>query len=257
MMFARQRPVALAGLMGLVGIALGMILAPASAAACSFIFPPWYTVTTTIQAPPLPPGVTLVEVPEDPPGIGAKKLRISNTSATPLYIIAALATGNTDFEPIDHQFPDSRGPVGKVVDGVASRWAAPWYTGQDQWTWEQKGPAATLYVTDERITADDGIVARFANNTGPDRPAGAPPPAPERLVVPLVYGTTLITIPMTVTYSLNPDYDPTVGIEGCGKEEGAMLMLGLAIGTAALAAIALGWLIRRMVKRRKRRIHGR
>jgi hypothetical protein len=199
MTIARQWLRTLAVVMSFGVISLGMILTSSSVAACSFIFPPWYTTTTTLQIPPLPTGVLLEEIPEDPSRSAPKKLRITNTTAIPLYIIATFPPGATDFEPIAHQFPDRRGPTDKVVAGVASQWTQSWDTDQDHWMWKQQSSAVTVYLTHEEITTGDGAIARFSNNVGPDRPINASPPVPERRTIPLVYGTQLVLFRDVVT----------------------------------------------------------
>jgi hypothetical protein len=190
-------------------LALTMIGSLAPAAACSYALPPWYSTTISLSMPPRPPGVTFEEVGD---GSG-RTFRILNTTATPLYLITNFATGAQEFEDLGHTFPARFGPTSKVVDGVAWRWEPPSYTGEKGWTWQPARGPVELVIGEIAIGSGDGYVAYFGNEEGDGRPLNASPPPPTQVEIPLVYGTDLITIPVAITYALNPDYDPAAGAE--------------------------------------------
>ncbi len=185
-------------LLGVIGWAL--VGAPQPAAACSYRVQGWYVVSATLRTPPLPTGVTVVQPPSESSGASGKMITISNTTATPLYIIANFMTGEDTFEPIDHTFSDGRGPTHKVVDGAVWKWSPP--------TWQLTSDAMELYIRDDAMSTNEGYVTYFTSEIGDNRPDNVTPPPPEQLDIPLVYGTELITISIDVSYALNPGYNP-------------------------------------------------
>lgn len=230
----------------LVGaLALGgtMILAPPSVAACPFRPPRLYNTSTTFHIPPLPAGIAVEETVGEPAPALTKKLRITNTTSIPLYIIGELEPGNHDVEPLTPQFPAGRGPILKIVDGRAWEWANPHATGQDQWIWRPLDSQLRLDVGFDMISMDQHTIAVFPDPMGEGRPANVTPPPPETIELSLVYGTQLIPIPMTVTYTLNPAYTT----QNCSNTRG--LSPGWTIVIGMLAAGSLGALIRPWLKR--------
>jgi len=187
-------------------LAAGALGAPAPAGACSYSLPPWYSTAASLDIPPLPAGVVLDKVA----GSDGGKFRLSNTSSIPIYGIGKFATGADEFAVIGPTFPDRFGPTMKVVDGQAWDWK-PHYTGEKVWTWQPAGDAIELLIGGEAISMPNSYVAYFTNEIGDNRPANAPLPPAERAEIRLVYGAELITIPVTVSYALNPDYEPDAG----------------------------------------------
>jgi hypothetical protein len=188
---------------------LALMAAPRPAAACSYSVPGWYTVSTTLGTPALPAGISLAESgPSASGGSGSTTISISNTTPTPLYLIANFMTGAEEFDDIGQRFPDGYGPTHKVVDGQAWVWSPPHYTGKSGWTWQPSRNALELFITEGAIETTQGVVLYFTTQIGDNRPEDAQPPAPEQGEIRLVYGSQLIVIPVEITYALNSAYRP-------------------------------------------------
>jgi hypothetical protein len=169
--------------------------------------PQWYDVIPTFDPPPLPAGVTVdAEVPA-PDGVALLLAQINNTTTTPLYAIG-YAWGDNAYEPIGLTFRDGAGPLEKVVSGTAWVWT-PSLNDDEHWsTWQRSGEAIDLGIGRSLIHMNWGFGPGYIteNPHRGERPADTIPPPPERVEVPLVYGTTRITLPVTISYTLNPDY---------------------------------------------------
>lgn len=169
--------------------------------------PQWYDVIPTFDPPSLPEGVTVdAEVPE-PGGVALLIAQINNTTTTPLYAIGA-AWADNPYEDIGLTFHEGEGPLQKVVSGTAWIWT-PSVNDDEQWsTWQRSGEAIDLGIGRSLIHIKWGFGPgyRTENPRRGVRPADTVPPPPERVEIPLVYGTTRITLPVTISYTLSSDY---------------------------------------------------
>jgi hypothetical protein len=169
--------------------------------------PRWYAVTPTFDPPSLPAGVTVDAEVAVPGGVALLIAQINNTTTTPLYVIG-YAWGDNPYEPIGLTFPDGAGPLEKVVSGTAWVWTPSLNHGEHWSTWQRSGEAIDLGIGRSLIHMNWGFGPGYTteNPQRGVRPADTVPPPPERVDISLVYGTTRITLPVTITYTLDPNY---------------------------------------------------
>ncbi len=211
-------------------IAILALLGVSSTTAPPFPYP-WFIEHLQLGTVDLPDGVSIKLVPDDPPfpfPVG-ESIVVRNASSTTLYVIGkmgAVGQAYARYEDIGVSLPPGSGPLHKIVNGQAYKWdAKEWNsaTSSYQFGWlpednHGQGDAVWLFSGEENwIGTDAGTVVmlKALNNFGPGRPDGVRVPDPQSAVLPFVYGTRELNVPLTVSYSLNTlDYplpDPSSG----------------------------------------------
>ncbi len=195
---------------------------PPVSRACSVDPPdPWFSEALLLGETELPDGVEIVAVRDDdrPPD----ELQITNSSPVPLYILGETFFDD-EIEPLPVELPPDIAPVYKIVSDRAFSW---------DYVFEDEAPADKGWVEEHepaRVVADTGAIyswhgepimgLNFRNQSWEVRPAEVVFPAPQETELHLVYGKERLTVPLTVLYILNPDYDPE-SVEraegGCGN----------------------------------------
>jgi hypothetical protein len=174
----------------------------------------WFTEVMTVNQQHLPQGVRLDVVN---PNQTTEYIQITNSSSTPLYIIAKpYLQVNHQFEPMPIAYPPHTGPLHKVVANQVFTWKSVEDVKQQgrHWQWEKESRSPTdtilLSIVLESLTVSGGTVVNLAprNQSGDNRPANPPLPPDQQIQIPLVYGSQPISIPVTISYDLNTAYDP-------------------------------------------------
>jgi hypothetical protein len=168
----------------------------------------------TIRSSPIPgDGSTLNSVASY---AALDRLVITNTTETPLYKIVDISEFHRDMrnrsapsESLRVHLEPGLAPMQKIQGGTAYTWT---YWTNDGSGWHTSG--SEIHVTDGRFGVSPGFQDRLVRSR--PRPPDASPPPPQDARVLLVYGDRTYAIPFTVTYVLNPTYDPTKGTGPCG-----------------------------------------
>lgn len=250
----------------LLALAFLTLCSPQRSYACSV--PPsdeWFVEDFLIPPLDAPEGVTIRVVDganDEWNGYPRDSIEIRNSSSTPLYLLGRSyeAHGNPAFqyEPLPVPIPKGRGPINKVVEHQAFHWGIDWEaignTDVDmedlrfEWiTMEGSGDAIRLNISYNRIDSGMGYVTDLEplNQTGDHRPDMVTPPEPQSTELSLVYGTQLITVPVTVSYRINETYDPTSVARSARACDMLPLLLpigGIVIGgMLVLAIIGIGF----------------
>ena len=169
---------------------------------------PWFIEHITVLPIELPDGVTAtVEVsPND-----TENLAIRNTSLIEFYILGHQS--RSSFPDIGVELPSDLVPLMKIVDGQVSFWK------NDSWSqnglYQEEINTIWFHIWDDGLHCKEGRVLDFEPRNqysygGEDnRPDNVKIPESQEVLLPIVYGTDLINIPLEISYSLNPDYNPS------------------------------------------------
>ncbi|HEY1014079.1 MAG TPA: hypothetical protein VGE07_15310 [Herpetosiphonaceae bacterium] len=223
------------------------------AAACS---PPavtsWFSETLSAGSSALPSGVLLRS--ESP-----WTLVLTNTTAVPLYVIGSDERGS--YPPLDVPLPAGRGAIFRLQGGQAHEWS--WRgdlpeSGAPVMEWLQepdyrRTDALEIKLGDDQLYTDSyDILAEFpsANRIGDNRPSDAALPAPRPVALTLVYGGQSLTVPLTVSYRLNPSYraDSVAVQEGFSGCKGSAMLSILIIGGGLVVFLVVLWALVTVVR---------
>ena len=173
-----------------------------TAAACSPAYNPnpWFLTTVDFDASPLPDGVTLRYEQGDTSSNG--ELFITNPSTTPLYILSEAGGGDDGTNPISDMPKDTQATY-RLLDGVWFTWSDNRWALLDHQSDEKSwGPGQAWRVSIPLLDIKSSM-GEFT-----DRPTDVAVPPMEQGNFRFIFGDTVIAVPMTVTYTLNPDYVP-------------------------------------------------
>jgi hypothetical protein len=181
----------------------------------------WFQEVLSLPDPGFPPGISASL--GDAPGV----MNLSNITDTPLYVLgtqypSAFCHGqsipaSTPPPPSDAEAPpEGLVTLHKLVSGRVFEWApTPDSTGgQCVWAWRpQSSPAPdALFIFAGRrcLHTVAGNVSCFPhlNRRSDDRPPDAVPPESHTANITLLFGYRTITLPVVVSYRLNPTYEP-------------------------------------------------
>ena len=223
---------------------------------------PWFIEHFTVGQSTLPDGVSVEVIPNTTFRLPSEYLSVTNTSPTFLYLTTieppySVPTG-PQFEAPPVQLPAHGIPVFRVASGQTAVWDVtstnpPWKFGWKPVEVEgyDSSDALRLYISRDNLAPASYEyysynIARFdSRNTfdyGGERPPNILIPAPHTIVLPMVYGTSEIDVPLTISYILNEAYETH-------KDVGPLLIF-----TGIVLFILLIWLGRRLSIRRSRPI---
>jgi hypothetical protein len=189
---------------------------------------PWFNEHVTLRPFELPSGVSISLAKNEYSKVPLEYLVIENDSSTVLYIVEKPFTA-IEFDELSAGLPDGTGLLHKIVNGKAYQWDSEWDESSSSyyyaWFPVKFGRENSLwvYVYGNQIESRDGLIAKLEprNQFDGDRPENVEIPQPQDAILPILYGDEEIKIPITVSYSLNPDYgsfDPNVGSDDFGDE---------------------------------------
>jgi hypothetical protein len=198
-------------------LALAVCL-PAPVAACSPpAKTPWFAAALSLPPQTLPEGVHVRLVSPPTNGYGQGGIAINNRSVTPLYILASpysYHVNDAGFEQMPVPVPLGMGAMYKLVNDQLFFWDYDPYRNHIK-GWTLAHTPAPLLVN----LAGSSFRPTFSNDslayletlerTDDHRPPNTPVPPPETITFVAVYGAESMDIPLLVTYSLNPSYNPT------------------------------------------------
>ena len=176
---------------------------------------PWFTEHVKIEPVNLPTGVGIQVIQQTNHGVTQDILIVTNTSATPLYLAGEPISGDTTFETISVELPTNTGPIFKIVSGQAFSWE-PIVDPPDspvRMGWKPKESfdhpdAAWLHIYGNRILGNSYVIVTLEpkNEFHARRPKNVEIPKAQSVALPLIYGTEIIQVPLTIAYTLNSDY---------------------------------------------------
>jgi hypothetical protein len=226
---------------------------PSPVAACSPAPPtPWFVEQLSVGAASLPTGVSLRS-------LSPTRIAVSNRSTTPLYVIGQLDIGGTEYEQLAIRFPPDTGALHRLVAGQLLTWG-PGSAGPDKppvlmWNEDRLDTEALeIAAWPNSISSGRGSVAPIErrNQTGDHQPATVAVPPSQQTQLTLVYGDQLFTVPLTVSYILNKDYDPQSvarAMNACGSNSFVFSIAGATIA-AMIALIIMTNRVSRQVGKR-------
>lgn len=222
---------------------------PGTVHACSPAGPdPWYQIKVEFDKATLPIGVEILPV-----NGSYLPLRLINTSSTPLYIVNNKdpKSYSTDAYAKYSELPYGVIPIYKIVNNE-SYYFEP---NPDEFPEPAKWRKNTIKRYDsspnELIISESvlnlsgtGIENVYQDN----RPSNTPPVRTDRFSMPIYYGNSPLQLTGTVTYALNPNYDPqklAKGIKFCqdfmnspiNKYNPIIFIVGLILGISLLILI--------------------
>ncbi len=178
---------------------------------------PWFKEHLQLGLLDLPAGVRVELVPRDAP-IADASIVIRNSSSTALYVIGQHGIADPGYVDIGRKFPPGIGPLNKIVDGHAYKWhmrldgssAAFDFAWIPEDNYDQSDAVWLDSYHNNCIGTDVGTVVQLKplNQYGGHRPAHVDVPNPQTALLSLIYGTEVLSIPLTISYSLNQDYQP-------------------------------------------------
>jgi hypothetical protein len=227
-------------------LGLSFFSMPFTTYACSPPAPDfWFTEQISLPAADLPSGVGVRVLQITRYAVTRDYVELTNRSATPLYIIGKFWAGATTFEPLPYSLPAGVGPMHKILSQQAFAWEA--IDTQRHMAWNASThdhPDAVLLSIDQnRVASDKGHIVDLAprNQTGDNRPAQIQPPAPQTVLLPLIYGTQFLYVPVMISYAVNPTYKPNSvarSFQACRNIGSSTCLIGLIF----VGGIAPGWL---------------
>ncbi len=154
-------------------------------AACSPLPPDWwFTEVFTVDDQHLPPDISIKSSVTSDKMFGDRGyLEIANNSATPLYLLAQGQAGDRVVAELPVTLPEGMIPTHKLT-------------------------ADQSLLLDVKRLASMALGLQDRNRQADDRPTDGELPASQQAQLILVYGDRLITVPVTLSYVLNPNYDP-------------------------------------------------
>jgi hypothetical protein len=179
---------------------------------------PWFTEHLQLGSLDLPRGVS-VELATPPHSrLSTKSIVVRNSSSINLYVVGTHGIGDPNYEDISVKLAPGVGPLNKIVDGQAYKWNLRFdgSKSSDYFAWKgednyKQSDAVWLEINlDNRITSDEGtvLVLKPLNRYGGQRPPDVDIPDPQAALLSIIYGTQELSIPLTISYSLNNDYQP-------------------------------------------------
>jgi hypothetical protein len=179
---------------------------------------PWFTEQVQLGTMDLPGGVSVEWLTPPHERLSTKAIVVRNTSSTVLYIVGTHFVANPTYEDISVKLAPGVGPLNKIVDGQAYKWDDRFDASKssDHFSWEgeenyKQSDSVWLYIgLYNQITSDEGTVVDLKplNKYGGQRPPDVAIPDPQDALLPLIYGAQELSIPLTISYSLNKDYQP-------------------------------------------------
>jgi hypothetical protein len=250
-MFALQRSTRL--VIGFIIVLLASLSRPTISLACSPALPdPWFTERISVASANLPSDVGVRIVQINRYGLAQDSIEITNGSPTPLYIIGTPWTAITTFEPVPLTLPAGVVPTHKIVSHQAVTWRPIDDTSQTQarmgWTQatSDRKDAVLLEIQHDTLQSDQADIIDLVprNRTGDDRPANVRVPDPQQIAFPLIYGTQLLQVPITVSYLLNPTYKPdSVARSRTACTSSLPVILGVSMLAVVVCIVAgVGWI---------------
>ncbi len=238
-------------------IAILGVLGTSCAAAAPYPTP-WFIEHLQLGSVELPEGVSIDLVSDHPafPFPVGQTIVIRNTSSTPLYVIGTHGLSHAEYADIGVKFPPGTGPLNKIVKGQAYNWAAQWDDATSsyhlQWmpdVHQAQVDAVWLHSsTENRIISDVGtaVTLKPLNDYGPGRPANVKVPDPQAAVLSFIYGTRELSVPLSVSYSLNTINYPS---ESFSDYVPPQLLACLGIILLYAAGAGMLWFIIRSVRK--------
>ncbi|MBA3468641.1 MAG: hypothetical protein H0T53_03255 [Herpetosiphonaceae bacterium] len=205
---------------------------------CSSSSDPWFVETLAFDLTTIAPGV--VVEPTDP-SMSNALAQLRNASTTPLYLVELQFYAkkiNTAAVPIvlaDHTFVGS-----KVISDTVFTWTID--RERNEASWRKYDESQKITVSHDSLAT---VLAGYTDHQvfGDQRPLTVTMPLPQVYTLQVIYGTELISIPVTQTYTLNATYNPTrlqdeqAACEGWGQGFGISLLKWL-LGYVFRAVIA-------------------
>jgi hypothetical protein len=239
-------------------IALGVAstLAPPRAAdAMTPIRNAWFAEIFSADPRALPAGVEIVPLPAE--SNGDSGLEIRNTSDTPLYLLWDSVSYGREWgtRPLPPDIADDQLPPGTVAFqkaqfGQAFTWVTNVCTGDTcdpRWLEMRLNSGITV---DRRTMYS--VVSGLENRNkvefgveGEPRPANIRLPDSQHSSLTLMYGTDSVTVPITLTYGINPKYEEV----RASIQAGQWIWLGIAVvflGVLLAMMIGFVWVIVRI-----------
>jgi hypothetical protein len=208
---------------------------------------PWFTERITIVPANLPPGVGVRIIQMTRDDSTSDYVEITNSSSTTLYVIGKPWSPNRILVSVPLTLPAGVGPTHKIVNQQVFTWQP--YAGTPQAypvTGNQRTDAVFLKINDNILQSDEAAVIDLAphNRTGDARPADVRLPDAQTVTFPLIYGTQLIQVPISVSYMLNPSYRPNSVAsppDGCRRTT-IIPALGVCLAVLLTVVLVLGGL---------------
>ena len=174
---------------------------------------PWFIEHIAVEPVDLPSGISITYVTDESGRLSDEFLVFRNTSSIPLYVVGKAGEGNWEFDEISVTFPNGLGPVYKIIDGQAYIWTIKYNhpgTGYyfDWFKENQRDDSVWLYAKENQIRSETGSILDLEprNQFDGDRPKDVKLPEPQKVALPIIYGSKEVQIPITVSYTLNTHY---------------------------------------------------
>jgi hypothetical protein len=151
----------------------------------------WFTAEVATAPLDLPAGVAMNVLPARSGAQQIYEIRVRNASARPLYTLNRRSNPSFAAPP-----PIPLPPTLEVGLKTAENTVYAWDVSSRDW----RAYSRQDQVTIGSYTAD----VRFADG----RPAAVAVPAPTTQSIRFIFDDQLVTVPTTLTYALNPNYDP-------------------------------------------------
>lgn len=204
---------------------------------------PWFIEHIAFESVDLPSGVSVSFV-TDSSARPFEFIVFKNISSIPLLVVGKRQDNYAEFEAMPFEYPPDMGPLYKVIDDQAYIWRAKhdhpgpgfyyaWFkeTERDDSVW--------LYVSNNKIWCQNAIISELEsrNQFGGDRPKDVAIPDPQQVIVPIIYGSEQIAIPISVSYTLNEEYRSFKSIQ---REQTLCISLICLISVSAILLLIRG-----------------
>jgi len=171
--------------------------------------PYWFIEHVTLHPFYMPAGVSITIVENTDYKIPAEYILIKNSSVVNLFIVGSPYIPRSNYEDIGVDLPLGIEPLHKVVSGNAYQWQ-----GDDGWSqngrYEEEIDTLWLHVMRNSIFCDDDKIFDLDPRNQNDKlPKNVQVPESQDVLLPMIYGTKYIYIPLTISYVINEEDYPS------------------------------------------------
>lgn len=164
----------------------------------------WFIEHVTLK-PFHPPAGVNIAISENKNGtIPAEYILIKNSSNISLFIVGTSEIRRSKYEDIGVELPPGIEPLHKVVSGKAYQWQNGW---SQNGRYQEEIDTLWLYVNNNRIFCDDDwLLDLEPRNQNGERPENIQFPESQDVLLPVIYGTEYLFIPLKISYVINDEY---------------------------------------------------
>lgn len=164
----------------------------------------WFIEHVTLRPFHPPAGVSIAIIENKNGKIPAEYILIKNSSNIGLFIVGTPHIRRSKYEDIGVELPLGIEPLHKVVSGKAYQWQNGW---SQNGRYQEEIDTLWLYIYHNMIFCDgDWLLDLDPRNQNGERPVNIQVPESQDVLLPVIYGTEYLYIPLAISYVINDEY---------------------------------------------------